>query len=211
MIDIKVGSVEVQLIKDHDGVVRDYLRDGFEPETRAAWSQIVVPGRAALDVGAYTGLYAIAAALLGAHSVAVEPVSVNFDRLLQNVNLNGVIVDAIRVGASDVDGSAKFWGNRIPLPSGGKIGQTQGKVVVGEANLIRLDCLDLDVAAIKIDVEGHEVEVINGLQVTLEVCRPKIIVEVLDADHRAALERALPDYRVDAVLDGRNLMMVAGG
>ena len=64
----------VDLIPEGDRVVVNWQRDGsFEPESVAIWLAAVRDGGVALDVGAYTGLYALLAACSGAQAVAYEP------------------------------------------------------------------------------------------------------------------------------------------
>lgn len=205
-----VGSVDVRLIRHRDRVVWHEERGGFEPETRLAWAGAVIPGRPALDVGAYTGLYGIAAAKLGARAIAVEPVAENSARLAENAAINGVEVEILRVAAGERTGTVKLWANPgSVLPSGARAVPRNGQSVRCLAPVVRLDDLCFfDVAAIKVDVERNEPEVLLGLAMTIELARPVIFAEALGQEEQEAIERAIPRYRVHRLLDGRNLMMV---
>lgn len=158
-------------------VIHHQRRTGkaFESESIAAWKAAAKKG-VALDIGAYTGLYAIIAAKAGASVHAFEPNPAVFQRLIDNAELNWVMLAAYQKGVSDTQGSAKLVAkNRIPLTSGGRLEDGEG------VELIRVDDLDLSgVAAIKIDVEGHECSVLRGALETIRRDKPLIITEALD-------------------------------
>ncbi|MEN6306097.1 MAG: FkbM family methyltransferase [Armatimonadia bacterium] len=205
---ITAGPVDVALLPGCRVAARAAQGEAFEPESLAAWAQMVRPGLAALDVGAYTGLYAIAAVKLGAKAYAFEPMRAQCDRLEENAELNGVKIEIRRVAVSDFAGAAEFRFNaRVPLTSGGSLvgkGPNSQTVITR-----RLDELDLPpVAAIKIDVERAEDKVLRGARQLIAAHRPQILAEVLDLNGMSVLERLLPRYRVQRLLDGRNAWMV---
>lgn len=166
----------VELLDADDMVIRHQARTGypFEADSMAAWCEACAQGTA-VDVGAYTGLYAIAAAQAGTRSIAFEPNREVYARLLENVAANGVEVECHQAAASNVSGSARFIGRLgVRLTSAGRIEPGAGVATV------RIDALCLaDVSAIKIDVEGHECAVIEGARDTIVRCSPLIITEAL--------------------------------
>lgn len=187
----------------------------FEPETLAAWAEALGPGKLAIDVGSYTGVFAIAAAKRGAKCIALEPMPNQRKRLRENVKLNRAdeLVDVIPMAASDTAGVIKLWFNpRVALTSAASSVEKAGY----ESHSIyatRIDDLKLkDVTAIKIDAERHEAKVLRGAMVTITRDRPVIIAECLDDGSRKELQNLLPSaYRLTAILDRRNLLFKPHG
>lgn len=187
----------------------------FEPESLEAWGDICSSGGHVLDVGAYTGLYAIAAVMMGCRATAFEPLQDNRGRFRKNAELNGVDLSANmeaisdRVGQTSLSINARVKG----LTSGASLfhysggnGEYEKRIPV---RTITVDSLNLKkVTAMKVDVERAEPLVLAGARETLQRCRPVLLVEVLGNDERAAVRAAVPFYRVTKELDTRNWLMV---
>lgn len=211
---IEVGPVWVDLDPiGSERICRHVARDptgGFEPASLDAWSRMATHGTV-LDIGAYSGLYAIAAAKLGAERViAFEPMPQMFERLRLNAERNGVDIEMLPQAASDTETTAKLWFSPwVPLTSGASLaGALSANADCIWVPTIRIDSLDLNgVTAVKIDVERHEAAVLRGMRDTIARCRPRMLIEVLSDDARAAVLALLPGYRVAATLDTRNLLM----
>lgn len=158
----------------------------FEHDSVMAWMD-ACRGGVVIDVGAYTGLYAILAARYGSQVLALEPNPAAYERLLENVAANGVSVDCRQAAASNRTGTARFVCRPgLALTSAGRIAAGTG------VPTLRLDELALeDVRAIKIDTEGHEQQVIEGAAATIARCRPLLITEALSPAARAAQQRLL--------------------
>lgn len=176
----------VDLIPDGDMVLQHQARTGkpFEAESVTAWLGSTTHGLA-LDVGAYTGLYALLAARNGARVMAFEPNPAVYDRLLQNVAANGYLdLTPVPLALSDRCGRAAMTVNAaVKLTSAGRL--SEGSTV----ELVTMDSLELEsVVAVKIDVEGHECAVLRGALQTLIRCSPLLITEALTQE--AALEQA---------------------
>jgi FkbM family methyltransferase len=216
-MQVKAGTVTVDLIDDDDRVVVHAKRDGgvFEPVSMGYWCGFVQPDAVAMDVGAYTGIYAIAAAKLGAQVVAFEPMPTLGFRLLANAQLNDAELTLVRAAASDIDGHADLRFSTLPFTSGASIQRLLGP------NKIRVETKRLDtvwkesgrphVAAIKIDVEGHEAAVVWGARELIAACRPHMIIETLDGPARAAVIELVPNYRVLLGCDRRNIILSPTG
>lgn len=204
---IQVGPVAVDLKDDGDRIV-GHLTAGktFEPNSLAAWAKIVKPGTEVLDIGCYSGLFSIAAALLGARVVAVEPMLPMIERSRENFARNGVEVMLIEAAASDKDGSGEIHYTSVDFTAGASMARKSG--LTQPVKLIRLDSLKVEnVSAIKIDVERHEAAVLRGAQALLARWRPMLIVEALDDKLKAAVLEAIPGYRIVETMDTRNLLM----
>jgi FkbM family methyltransferase len=202
-----VPGTGVDLIEDQDQVVALVARRGdFEPLTIKTWLKVVRPGSTAVDVGAYSGLYAIAAARAGARAVAIEPLPLLYARLIENAQRNGVDIRVLQVAASHVDGVAHFW-SKGGLSSTSRLGEFPGSKKKIQVETVRLDSLQLDdVSAIKVDVEGFESLVVRGALAILERDRPALILEALEGSGAIADELKPLGYELCERLDGRNFL-----
>lgn len=202
----------VNLVDDRDMVVAAMRRDGsFEPESMARWLAALKPGHVAIDVGAYTGLYAIAAALAGSAVMAYEPNPTVFARLQQNVMLNGVEVEYQQLAAGNEHGFRSMWIAHGHMTSAGRLDQRRG----GEEIQVRIGRVlsERPVSVMKLDVEGHELEVLRGAHAILERDRPVVIAEALTEGEADQLVVHMSQYGYMAThADERNLVFeVADG
>ena len=142
------------------------------------------PGDTVIDVGANIGLYTKAfSESVGAHGMvhALEPVPETFSYLSYNVNklgLKNVLLHHIAAAATSGE-------TRMSVPR-----MDAGFTNIYEAHLdesgdvavqaCRLDDLfsELVPALIKIDVEGHEAQVLRGAEGLLRKCHPALAIEV---------------------------------
>lgn len=175
----------VELHDTGDRVVFNYRRDGeFEPVSIAAWRAALRPGDVAIDVGSYSGLYAIMAAQAGCIAVAYEPNPTMFRRLRFNVDANGVTVDCSRYAISDKMERRAFY-TKHDMTSAGRFQERAG------AERIEVDCRPLresrKVCAIKVDVEGAEAAVLRGAEEVILRDRPVVICEALNLPQFDAL------------------------
>lgn len=207
---IRIGAASVEMIEADDRVcARIASGKTFEPRTLEIWADLCATrGGTVLDIGAYTGLFSISAAMLGCEVIAFEPMPQNAARCRENVRLNRMSVRLYEMALSDRIGSASIGYNpRVKLTSGASLLRrtlAQLDVPVGT-----VDAFDLPgVSAIKIDVERGEPEVLRGASETIERCKPAVLVEVLDAERKAAVRSALPGYRVAEEIDQRNWLML---
>jgi len=207
---VAVGPVAVEM-DDRDRICWHIKQgNGFEPQSLLAWSQIANHGTV-IDIGAYTGLFSIAAVMLGAVSVlAIEPLPNNLDLLYANMRANGVEFEVIVGAASDHVGEAVLnYNPKVNYTTGGSLNPMKEWYSKLPTDVITIDSLNLEhVSAIKIDVEGHEDKVIAGAMHTILRDKPKILVEVLTPEARARVEALLSGYIVAEVLDRRNVLML---
>lgn len=200
----------VKLIIEGDRICASVLGGKpFEPESLTVWGDICASGGRILDIGAYTGLYAIAAARLGCRTTAFEPLPKNRARFRENAALNNVSAKVNAEVVSDQVGETEITinPNVAGLTSGASLIRRNG--IRMKVNSVTVDSLGLKkLTAMKIDVERAEPLVLRGAQETLQRCRPALLVEVLGDDEKAAVRAAVPFYRVKRELDNRNWLMV---
>lgn len=209
--ELACGPVMVKLALGDRLLARVEEGKGFEPETREWWSTVATAGTV-IDIGAYSGFYAIAAKLLGAKAaVAVEPLPWLMELCLNNASRNGVKLQCFQIAASDRAGPANLlYNGKVKLSSGASF---QGTGMETKKQLVMRFALDTfidllpDVRAIKIDVERHEAQVLRGAKLLLDKWRPKIVLEVLSDALCAEVLKQVPEYKMTVRLDKRNIVL----
>jgi FkbM family methyltransferase len=121
------------------------------------WRQVLRGGDLFLDVGANVGTYTIWAAECGAEVIALEPAADTYRLLRENVALNGYQVTTIQAAAGAECGTARFTAG---LDAVNRL-DPAGPV---ETRLVTIDSLigGRYVAGMKVDVEGSEIDVLQG-------------------------------------------------
>lgn len=130
--------------------------------------------RTAIDVGAHCGYWTLRLSDKFKNVVGIEPIKNHFMCLRKNTILCKN-VKLLNSAASDKIG--KYSMKTFIQNSGkSKISDTDGDVII---NAITVDSLNLTyVDFIKIDVEGHEKEVVMGAKETIKKYKPTIFVEI---------------------------------
>lgn len=205
---IQVGTVQVQLLDADDVIVR-MTKNGkvWEPETRAMWGELTQPETLMIDIGAYTGVYAIGSALMGAHVMAFEPHPANYKRLKANAALNSVRINMLECAVSDRTGHRALMMREAPsvLSDIASLEYGGGDVRVQTRRLDDV-VMTYRVTLIKIDAEQHEPQILMGAERTMREHRPFVVVECLTPALSAAVDCWMMNmsYKVEAVLDRRN-------
>lgn len=158
---------------------------------------LIRPGSRVVDVGANIGIYALpwAAATAGVTVHCFEPNPAVCARLGRNVALNhlGARVRLHPEALSDHSGSATLFGSddMSSLNQGVYSGR---QAVPVKVPLARLDDVlggeGEPISLLKIDVQGHELEVMRGAQGIISRHRPVMILEHEDDLYRSASEAA---------------------
>lgn len=147
------------------------------------------PARISFDVGANWGQYAEALSSVSAGVVAFEPVPQLADYLRRSVG-KGVRVE--QVALSNMKGDAEFvvpkdWGRSSLQPE--KADSNTQRLAV---HLDTLDSVAVDpVGFIKVDVEGHEEEVVDGALQVIRRDHPVLLIEIEERHRPGALPRIL--------------------
>ena len=165
---------------------------GYEPEMAPLWFHLAARAGVVLDVGAHVGFYA----LLAAHAnpkgrvFAFEPHPTAHGRLVRNVGLNGVDhVRCMQAACGARAGTEELYEVDGPgIPSGSTLESGFMKPEWGiRSRAVRVLMLDEFVAGadvgtvdlVKLDTEGTEPQVLEGMRDTLRRQRPLIFCEVL--------------------------------
>jgi len=204
----------VELVEKGDMVVLSAQRNAglFEPETFQFLTSLEPKG-SFIDIGAYTGIYGIWASKQGYRAFCFEPHTDNYTRLIENVKKNNEPVTCYNIALSDKAGVSSLNVNsNVGLTSGGSL--STGIRNHNEALKVKKEVYDRfargDESVIKIDVEGHELNVLKGMSTVLEFERPVLIVEVLDRQHENEIVFYLNqfDYSLHSILDERNAIFI---
>jgi FkbM family methyltransferase len=155
------------------GLVRGVL----EPEVQEALRRTVSSGAVVYDVGANVGFFSLLSAKLagpGGRVEAFEPVPHNAAAIRANAALNGLeTIRVHQVAVSDHDGTGQVC---IPVEASWAHLMDRGQHPATEKVIsVQLTVLDDQIGAgllprpdvVKIDVEGFELQVLNGLRQTL--------------------------------------------
>ena len=164
-----------------------------EPEF-AVLGQWVQAGDVAMDIGANVGRYTVKLAeLVGpeGHVFSIEPYLKTF-RTLSRVVLCCPHRNVTLINGAASDTSGFLW-LQVPRDAKGRENMYEAHVTK-EANGLRVFSFPVDALGIpgkvtfcKVDVEGHELEVLRGMQNMLRVHRPTLVVEGSNSDVAAFL------------------------
>jgi len=202
VMDYLVRFIKLQSLRDHsvkfkcecgytfNAKLRDWWRflSHFEPKTSAFLRKNVSREDIVLDVGAHIGIHTIHLAKIAKFVYAIEPEPDNLKLLFRNIFVNNIEkkVSVLPYALSSINGLVNFCvssestgAHHILFNS--KVGDTRHKTILNVKaytldtlllNILRLDHVDV----VKIDVEGHELEVIKGAKEMFQRIPPRIIV-----------------------------------
>ncbi len=175
MIDLDVNNSKLLIDPQKPGERALLFREHTEPKIFSIAMTILCEKDVFVDVGAYIGNYSIpAASIVGERGqvIAFEPDRRNFKKLERNAKINDLNnIDIINKAVSDSNCEVPFNSKNNTMSrisSGGDFVRT--------TTLNDSICSD-DIKLMKIDVEGHEREVLEGANHILERTN-NLIVEV---------------------------------
>lgn len=197
------GIFKVKVDKQHSFRIKHYgykieneifwqgLSAGFEKESIKLWIELCKNSKVILDIGANTGIYSLIAKSVNPTSkvYAFEPVKRVYQKFRENIDLNKFEVVSYEKAVSDLDGEAIIFDTDtehvLSVTVNKNLRNPTTPVVETKISTITLntfvkehslDKLDL----IKIDVETHEPEVLNGFNEYLSKFKPILLIEILN-------------------------------
>jgi FkbM family methyltransferase len=163
--------------------------DFWESSSREVFSKLSMESSTAFDVGAYTGIYSLVAAKSNKNLkvFSFEPNPDLFNALKKNIKLNFVReCNPQQLALDNVSGKDYLYLNHAVYSSIGSLIETvpgQKKILIEKTTLDKfcieksIECIDL----MKIDVEGYEINVLQGGRTILSASTPLILMESLNS------------------------------
>ena len=172
------------------------------------WVALCAGARSIVDVGANTGVYSLVAKTVNPNAVvtAFEPVERIYQKLLDNARLNQFDVQSHALALSDRTGEAFYFDTMTEHAYSITVNKNMLEPgISGEKRTLQTITLDDYIQTsglnridlMKIDVETHEPEVLDGFRAHLDQFHPDMLIEVLDAGIAA---------RLNGILAGRDYL-----
>lgn len=177
--------------------------DAYEKTSLIIWSKLAKKSASILDIGSYTGVYALAAAKSNplAKVYAFEALDRIYFRLLLNKQVNQLgNLTAICSIVSDVNDSFKlniYSGESILVTASSIIDENKNREAyeIKEARSTTIDSFTSlfksKIGLVKIDVEGAEHLVLKGMQNVISQHKPDILLEILKGAQLHTIEDIL--------------------
>jgi FkbM family methyltransferase len=192
------GGAVILLETLHDAIARDIWHGGGRPTQPAerhklrVFEQLARASKTCLDIGAYSGFFALVAARANPllRAIAFEIVPENYMLIVRNVLANDMVerVEPRLCGLAASSGSMKM------PPSFGVVSHLSS-ISIGsvfeEGITVPLSRLDEQIphlvapVLIKIDVEGFEADIFRGGERFLQSHKPDVICEILPGAHES--------------------------
>lgn len=179
----------------------------FEKDTANLFYVLAKKAKTILDIGANFGYYTYlaAAANKNAKIMAFEPIASFAETIKNNARTNGFAkVQVFNLAISNKNSEVTFYIN-VKSPTMSTLNpeneQEPGKYSQVKVNSIRLDDLVKKentgkIDLMKIDVEDHEMEAIEGMTAILNRDKPDVICEILPVDD---LEKAAKRDKLQSI------------
>jgi len=173
-----------------------------ERDTVSAITTYIREGSVCYDLGAHFGFYSLMMAVTAGHSGSVfafEPEPTSFKRLARHIALNGLgkrchafnvassSTETIGAMASGVGGGATTTHFRYEDET-----DFDGKNTI-KVRTVRIDSLFAQGTLkapdfVKIDVEGHAGQALEGMRDTIDISRPVVLLSTHGAQERCAID-----------------------
>ena len=187
---VQVNGYKLSIIPNDTGISSELLMfKTHEPITTKLISKKLTSGMICLDIGSNIGYYALLEhKLVGKEGkvIAIEPSPLNFQYLQKNIKLqdtNNIL--CYNFAAGNKNGETKFLiyaesNGCMTIPDGeeakfpGKVIKVPVKQIDTFLDEIKLEKVDF----VRMDVEGYENYIFEGMQNTLKTHKPIIQIEV---------------------------------
>lgn len=179
------GVFEIQgskmWLENKGGLDRDLAASGIrEPYATEALQEMLRKDDVVLEIGANIGYYALQESLRAKQVHAIEPIRENYNRLNENIAMNGYRnIETYRCAISNVHGKVKMYQSSHSNLSGMRkpvVGKVVREETVPAYELDRFcEMFGVKPTVVRMDVEGHEWEIVEKGIETLKKCRMAFI------------------------------------
>jgi FkbM family methyltransferase len=177
-----------------------FIRGEYETEKTLAFCENIAPGDFVLDVGGHIGYFAMLAAKLAGSTGLIwtfEPAPRQYKLLRLHIAKNGLnTIVHFDSAVSSQKGQARFDNSK-----GSGTGHLSSTGAL-QVSTVAIDNLELPrrPSLIKIDIEGGEVDALLGMQRTIAVHRPIIMVAVHSAELHKIVREMLESWHYSIVV-----------
>ena len=164
------------------------INNGWEKVSTNLWIQLCKNANVIFDIGANTGCFSLIAKTLRSESViyAFEPMEAIYEKLRLNVNINNYNIQIHDTALSNYSGTAKIYPTSLDHVYSVTVNQNmfEGvKVFEQTIKTLRLDeFIEMNsvrrIDLMKIDVETHEPQVLEGMGKYLKEFQPDMLIEI---------------------------------
>lgn len=174
------------------------IENGWEKYSIKLWTDLVSDAKTVVDVGANTGIYSLIAAAKNKNSkiYCFEPSKSMFKKLEKNIEINSFDnIMPIEMAVSNKCGSALFFDvNTQHQYSASLNNEMLEDNSVKTSYMVRTITLDEyfdgeKIDLLKIDVEMHEPEVLEGMENIIKNDIPDVLIEILTNDIAEKIEK----------------------
>lgn len=180
------------------------LLGNWEKVSLGLWIKLCKNSDVIFDIGANTGVYSLIAKTVNPDSsvYAFEPVKRVFEKLKENIELNNFNIHSYEKAVSNSDGTAVIYDTEtehtysVTVNKNLNSADTHVKSVTIETIMLdsfiqenKINKIDL----IKIDVETHEPEVLEGFSQFISKFKPTILIEILQEEVGAKVNDLVKD------------------
>jgi len=179
------------------------LTHGWEKISMRLWIDLCKDAGTIIDIGANTGVYSLVAKAIQPKAIVFgfEPVKRVYEKYKANCALNHFDVHCLEYAASNFDGEAVIYDstaehvysvtvNKNTAPETDTIKTTiktkKLSTFIRENNIGSIDL-------IKIDVETHEPEVLEGMEEYLNTFQPTLLIEILSDEVGEKVQNLIKD------------------
>ena len=167
------------------------LTNGWEKVSIKLWIKLCENVNVVFDIGANTGIYSLITKTINPNSkvYAFEPVARVFKKLEENNALNNFDINSIEKAVSNSNGAAIIYDTRtdhiLSVTVNKNLASPETEVIETKIETVTLNSFIKEenitkIDLIKIDVETHEPEVLEGFSDYLFKFKPTILIEILN-------------------------------
>ena len=223
------GRFLFQNYAGHDHVIENEifwngLTGGWERVSLSLWIELCTSSSTIFDVGANTGIYSLIAKAVRRNSnvFAFEPIPQIYQQLLTNIRLNDYDIGAWNAAASNRDAVQKIFfdlGGHTYTASLNRGFNQNGNAMDVQTLKLSTFIREHHVHAIdvmKIDVETHELEVLQGMEDFLDSMKPALLIEILTSELGRKIDQLLAGmgydyYAIDEIEGPTRVNNLQGG
>lgn len=176
--------------------------NGWEKVSLSIWSELCEESDVIFDIGANTGIYSLLAETVNPNATvyAFEPVERVYGKLVYNKNLNGYNFKCLKKAISNFNGEAtindKDTEHTYSVTVNADISNDKETSIPTTVEAVRLDAfVEIEnikkIDLLKIDVETHEVEALEGFGKYLKAFEPTFIIEILTDEIALGIEEII--------------------